>query len=260
MNNLPSIINVSDYSIKDFDKYNCTHRIRFNIMNVKADRNIYNNNTELSSLEIIYLINQNNEKIKYGVFDINSYKEKIQKDFTFDSDIVQFSERFYNNYDKKNIDPDYAEYYYNYYTKEIKGNNKYSKIMDKSNMYITNYTRKSLNNYYSFLFFRNYYFYLYFGILNDQNNWYSFGFYLYLVAQIEKLNSEYYDKIRILTDYISNISKYKLFPNFINIKKLDKQHPYYLAIQLQKNIISNINEKSNIFYPIIQLNSKILKL
>ena len=50
-------------------------------MNVKADNKIYNCNTELSSLEIIYLINKNNEKIKYGVFDINSYKEKILKDY-----------------------------------------------------------------------------------------------------------------------------------------------------------------------------------
>ena len=113
INNLPTIINISDYIIRDFDKFNCSNRTRFNIMNVKADRNIYNNYTELSSLEIIYLINEKNETIKYGVFDINSYQEEIRKDYIFDSDIEKFVNYFYNNYDDKKRDTEYAKEYYN---------------------------------------------------------------------------------------------------------------------------------------------------
>ena len=63
-----------------------------------------------------------------------------------------------------------------------------------------------------------------------------------------------------MTEFILNALDFGQISIFVNISDLDKDDPYYLAIQLQREIISNITEASNIFYPIIQFNSKILKL
>ena len=90
--------------------------------------------------------------------------------------------------------------------------------------------------------------------------WMYYELYSSLVNRLEGLNYSYYDKIRILTDFILNMYDYEQIPNFINVKKLEEDDYYYIALELQKNIIKKINEKSNIFYPIIQFNSKILKL
>lgn len=59
-------------------------------MNVKPDNQIYNLNIDLASLEVIYLINEKNKKIKYVVFDVNHIPEKILKNYIIDSDIQQF--------------------------------------------------------------------------------------------------------------------------------------------------------------------------
>ena len=189
--NLPSFVNVSNYKIKDYDKFNCTHRIRFNIMNVKADNKMYNCNTELSSLEIIYLINKDNEKIKYGVFDINSFKEKILKDYIFDQEIVQFVNDFFNNYDKSLNKVRYTKEYYNKITEKIKNTNLYSKLKTKSNIYICNYNKQSLDNQNAFRFFRNYY--LYFDYLKSESIWHRYKEYLELVDKIENLNYSNYN-------------------------------------------------------------------
>jgi hypothetical protein len=51
-----------------------------------------------------------------------------------------------------------------------------------------------------------------------------------------------------------------VFPTLIDVNDLDNDNPYNLAIQLQKKIILNMRENSNIFYPLLQMNSKILKI
>ena len=38
--NLPKFINVSGYKIEEYDKFSCSNRIRFNIMNIEKDDNI----------------------------------------------------------------------------------------------------------------------------------------------------------------------------------------------------------------------------
>ena len=262
--NLPSYINVSNYKIKEYDKFNCTHRIRYNIMNVRADNKIYNYNTDLPSLEIIYLINENNEKIKYGVFDINSYKEKVLKDYIFDQEIVEFVNNFYNNYDRKTNKnknkTKYTRVYFNNINQTINNTQLYSKLRTKDNLRICNYNKTSLDNQKAFNFFRNYYFYLYLYFLYIKSFWNRYIEYDNLVEKIDSLNYSNYDKIRILTEFILNALDYGQISTLVNISELDVEDPYYLAFQLQREIITNITETSNIFYPIIQFNSKILKL
>ena len=73
---MPKEISISDYKIDNYDKFSCTNRIRFNIMNVKMDKTLYKYNNDITSYEIIYLINENKETIKYGVFDLTSYKKE----------------------------------------------------------------------------------------------------------------------------------------------------------------------------------------
>ena len=56
------------------------------------------------------------------------------------------------------------------------------------------------------------------------------------------------------------IFNYDLFPTLLDINILDVENLYYLAIKLQKEIINHLTEESLIFYPILQFNSKIMKI
>ena len=98
INYLPSKFYVSGYKIDNYDKFKCTNRERFNIMNIKPDKNIYNYNSNISSLEIIYLINEKNQKIKYGVFDIDSFEENILINYQIDPKMQAFVDSFWDDY------------------------------------------------------------------------------------------------------------------------------------------------------------------
>ena len=229
-------------------------------MNVKSDNKIYKYNTDLTSFEVIYLINKNNKITKYGVFDINSYKEKELKVYIFDDEIKKFVNEFYNEYNFNKKTQRYTKGYFNRKNKAIKNTNLYNKLMDKIFTNISDYNRNSLDNENAFTFFRNYYFFLFLNYLKGKNIWNKYMEYFNLLDELDSENYGNYTKIRIITDFIHNILLYELIPTFININTMDKDDPYRLAIEFQKQIISNIKETSNIFYPIIQFNSKILKI
>ena len=259
--NLPSDVNVSNYVIRAYDKFDCSHRIRFNIMNVKPDKNIYYYKTELSSLEIIYLINTNNKIVKYGVFDVNSHKEKILTNYVFDSDIILHLNNFYDNYkDKVKKTQKATKSYYNTKCQIIEAANLYIHFKNKKYTLIHNFNKMSLNNENALNFFKNYYFFLFLDYLNDKKIWPRFSEYSSLMGELDSEKFDHYTKIRIITDFIHNIFFYEQIPIYINIKKLDKNDPYRLAIKFQRQIINAIKETSNIFYPILQFNSKILKI
>ena len=229
-------------------------------MNVKSDNKIYKYNTDLTSLEVIYLINKNNKITKYGVFDINSHKEKKPKDYVFDNEIDKFVNEFYDEYDFNIKTQRYTKGYFNRKEWAIKNTNLYLKLMDNKLIFINDYSIKSLDNEKAFKFFRNYYFFLFLNYLKGKNIWNKYMEYFNLLDELNAENYGNYTKIRIITDFIQNILLYELIPTFMNINTLDKNDPYRLAIEFQKQIISNIKETSNIFYPIIQFNSKILKI
>ena len=267
--NLPEEVNVSNYRIKDYDKFNCTHRKRFNIMNIKIDKTLYNNNTDLSSLEIIYLINKNNKKIKYGVFDINSYiNYSINRpNYEFDKDVVNFANAFYDEYIKSVKSSETLALLFNSKTTELQdnkdnNNNLYIKLTTNiiEKISLSNYNKQSLSNRIVYEKFRNYYLYLYCFYLKTTNQWDMFNLYMELVKKLDDQGYTPYNKIRILTEFIFTIFYFNSIPSFTIILKLDNNNSYFLAIQLQKDIINNITEISNIFYPLLQLNSKILKL
>ena len=258
--NLPSSVNVSNYKLIDSDKFNCTNRIRFNIMNVSQDKKIYKYHTELSSLEVIYLINKNNKIIRYGVFDINSFQKRIREDYKIDKEIETFVKSFWDGYDMNKKMQRYTKGYFNNILNQNLNNNLYSKILKKKNYEIFRYNTKSLNKENVFIFFRNYYFFLFLNYLKNKNLWCRFMEYFNLLEMIDKKEYDFSVKISILTDFITNIFKYKHFPIFMDITEFDKENPYNLAIELQKEIIKNMTETSNIFFPLIQFNSKILKI
>ena len=257
---MPIYLQISNYIISAYDKFNCTNRRRFNIMNVKSDNKIYKYNTDLTSLEVIYLINKNNKITKYGVFDINSHKEKKIKNYVFDNEIEIFVNKFYDEYDFNIKTQRYTKGYFNRKNEAIKNTSLYSKLMDNKLIFINDYSIKSLDNEKAFIFFRNYYFFLFLNYLKGKNIWNKYMEYFNLLDELNAENYGNYTKIRIITDFIQNILLYELIPTFMNINTLDKNDPYRLAIEFQKQIISNIKETSNIFYPIIQFNSKILKI
>ena len=96
---LPSHLYISGYIIKDFDKFSCTNRIRFNIMNVRKDKKFYIYDDNLSSYEIIFLIDENNKETRYGIFYVKSVKEMQRKHLIDIKKFSKFLNDFFENYD-----------------------------------------------------------------------------------------------------------------------------------------------------------------
>ena len=258
--NLPKEINISGYTIKDFDKFSCTNRIRFNVMNVPKDNKIYKFNDNLSSYEIIYQIDENNKTKKYGIFDLTSYNKKQLKDFIINSKYSEFVKKFYEDYNQNN-GKNYKENI-NYYINKTKELNcpkeeEYN-FLKESNKYVSYFTKESLDKDEVFIYFRNYFFYYFFYIMYRSSQRDKIFVYTDFLKIIDRYDN--YNKIKILSGFINIIKNFNIIPRLVDIKNLNKDDPYSLAIELQKNIIENLTEKSNIFYPILQFNSKILKI
>ena len=264
-NNLPDKVIVSDYEIKEYDTFNCTNRIRFIIMNVKKDNAIYQYDSDLSSFEVIYLINENKTIIKYGIFDINSFNEKVLIDYIniFDIDISLFVYNFWEDYDKKKMDDkNYNIKYYNRkYNNDLYGKDLNKKLRNKKYLMTSLYKKESLDNINTFNYIKNLCFFGFFEYLFNKDifNGNIRKFFI-LLDNLDSNGYGYYNKIRILSGFFSICLEHDTIPTLINITKLDNENPYTLAIEFQKMIISNMKENSNIFYPILQINSKILKI
>ena len=266
---LPEAIEVSNYKITNYDIMNCSNRKRYNIMNVRNDNDLDKFNTEISSLLIIYLLNNNKKKIKYGVFDLKSINKEVLIDYIIDKNVLKFLNDFWYNYkrDENDKKDSYSKKYYNLINNNLQANKNKdlkSKLLDAKKIVISKYNKNSLDNEEVFVFFRNYYFYLFLDYVVNKFNTLSHSIYIEkffkLLKQMELNKYSNYDKIRILDEFKNIIFDYSLFPILIDINQLDNEDPYYLAIELQKEIINHITEESNIFFPILQLNSKILKI
>ena len=256
---LPKEIYVSDYLIKECDKFSCGNRIRFNVINVKKDEHLYCFNDDKTSYEIIYLINEKNQINKYGVFDLASYKKEELKHFTINKDSDKLK-KFYDNYDKyKKYSSDDLLLYYDNQISLLNIDEKDKKtFFDERNRYPSQYKKESLNQDDVYEYFKNLCFFLFFSIIVERVKYTYFGEYFYFLDIIKKYDN--YTKIKLLSGYIFIIKNFRIFPDLIDINDLKMDNPYYLAIQLQKNIILNLKESSNIFYPILQFNSKILEI
>ena len=259
INYLPSKFYVSGYKIDNYDKFKCTNRERFNIMNIKPDKNIYNYNSNISSLEIIYLINEKNQKIKYGVFDIDSFEENILINYQIDPKMQAFVDSFWDDYQSiTKSSKNTREFYLSKMEKIDK--NLYNELKVKTNLSIYKYTKNSLDKEEIFKFFRNYIFFLFLDHFKYERIWIRYYVYFDLLDTIQDERYSYYDKIRILTEFILEAKNYEIIPTFLDIRDLESNDAYSLAINLQRQIILNITETSYIYYPILQLNSKILKI
>ena len=266
---LPKEIKISNYIISNFDKFNCLKRIRFNIMNVKKDNHYYKFNTEVTNLEIIYLINENNKTIKYGVFVKNSFHKEILIDFVIDNDVLNFVNEFWVDFDKNlyKKKPTYIKKYYNSKINLLQSTQNQTlktKLENNKNIIISKYNKNSINNGAVFNFFRNLYFIIYLeSVIKNFNSASHMNYvdkFFNLLIQIDTNKYSNYDKIRILIQFNDIFLYYLVTPLLLDITTLDKDDPYYSAIILQKNIINNLTEESNIFLAILQLNSKILTI
>lgn len=258
---LPKELNASGYIIKDFDQFSCTNRIRYNIMNIKKDINFYKYDDNLSSYEIIYLIDEHYKVTKYGIFNVNSSKKIISKDFQIELNFSKFLQNFWDNFDQNNnSNDDMNNIYFNQqkliFNKTFKDNN-LNKFRSLKLLIISDFTSKSLDNINSFIFFRNYCFFIFLEYICKNSFYRECSKYFDLLKDIN--NYSYYNKIRILLQFINLIVEYGQIPKLININDLNDEHPYVLATKFQRKIIRHLHEESNIFYPIVQLNSKILE-
>ena len=255
---LPKEIYVSDYLIKECDKFSCGNRIRFNVINVKKDKQLYCFNDDLTSYEIIYLINEKNEINKYGVFNISSYKKVELNNYIIkqDSDKLQ---KFYDNYNRNNTNADAINKYYKDQINLLNIDENEKKIFfDEGSINLCLYKRESLNQNNVYEYFKNLFFFIFFCIIKEKSKYRKFNEYFDFLDKIKGYDN--YTKIKLLAGFINMIKNYNIIPSFVDIKHLENDNPYYLAIQLQKDIISNFTEESNIFYPILQFNSKILEI
>ena len=266
---LPKEIKISNYIISNFDKFNCLKRIRFNIMNVKKDNHYYKFNTEVTNLEIIYLINENNKTIKYGVFVKNSFHKEILIDFVIDNDVLNFVNEFWVDFDRNlyKKKPTYIKKYYNSKINLLQSTQNQTlktKLENNKNIIISKYNKNSINNGAVFNFFRNLYFIIYLeSVIKNFNSASHMNYvdkFFNLLIQIDTNKYSNYDKIRILIQFNDIFLYYLVTPLLLDITTLDKDDPYYSAIILQKNIINNLTEESDIFLAILQLNSKILTI
>ena len=133
-----------------------------------------------------------------------------------------------------------------------------NELFKESNINISSFKKESLNKVDAFNYFRNYFFFIFVHLIFEQGKLNNLDKFFDFLTVIQ--NYDNYTKIRLLAGFINIIKNYKIIPILIDIRNLEKDNPYNLAIDLQKNIISNLNEKSNIFYPILQFNSKILRI
>ena len=258
---LPKEIYVSGYKIKEYDKFSCSNRIRFNIINVKKDKRLYYYNDNVSSYEIIYLINEKNKTNKYGVFNLASYKKGEMKNYIIHNKYSEKLQKFYDNYNKnKKYDCDEIDSYYNSQISELDINQEDKKnfFNEMINRYISQYKKESLNTHDAYIYFKNLCFFIFFSITIERAQYAKFDEYFQFLEKIH--NYDNYTKIKLLFGFINIINNLRLIPQLTIINNLEKENPYYLAIKLQKNIISNLNEISKIFYPILQFNSNILEI
>ncbi len=258
-NSLPKELAISGYTIREFDKFTCSNRLRFNVMNVSKDYKFYFYNDNISSYEIIYLINEYNKITRYGVFNVASAKEITQKEFIIDAQYSKLVQKFWDEYENNKINNIINSNFFKKKNNELETKLKSKRLAEFKELRLLNvsdYTEQSLNRNESFIFFRNYSFFMFceYIRINSLNH---FKEYFDLLNKIENYSN--FIKIRILLAFIYLIYSQNSFPTLIDINDLIDIHPYKLATKLQKDIIENMNEKSNIFYPIIQINSKILE-
>lgn len=258
---LPRELEIAGYTIRYFDKFSCTNRIRFNIINVEKDENFNKYDYNLSSYEIIYLINENNIITKYGIFNVDFAKHIAPKDFIIDEEFSNLLKKFYKGYKKRrNKNINLISDYFSEQIGNIKKKLTKKRLSEFENLLLTivyNYTRESLNKENSFIFFRNYCLFIFAEFLCSKSS-NSLQDYSVLLTRINKYT--FFDKIRILLSFACLIKQYEKIPLLFDISDVRDDHPYHLAIKLQKDIINGLNETSNIYYPLLQFNSKILEL
>ena len=192
---LPKQVIVSGKTIKNFDKFNCTNRIRFNIMNIKKDENIYKYNDNYSSYEFIYLINENNQIKKYRVFNVLSKSQIIFKQYIIDNEFNNYLSNYWQTYVNNNTNNE--KYDYKFYKNQLIeinlkfDNNRINELKNIKNIKLSFYDKNKLDNEEVFLYFRNYYFFIFLDILCGELHLYTCSQYYFLLLEKMKKYSNF---------------------------------------------------------------------
>ena len=99
---LPNEFNIDyKYKLIEYDNFDSKNRRRFNIINSPIIPKLYNKNTKNNnSLEIIYLINENNIINRYGVFSLNIFDNIYIKQCNIDQKINDILINYYDEISK----------------------------------------------------------------------------------------------------------------------------------------------------------------
>ena len=249
---LPKEFYINDkYRLTEYDDFGSKNRRRFNIINSDNIQKLYNKKTKYNSLEIVYLIDENNKTYKYGVFSLNKFDNNYVKKCVIDQNINNILIKYYKEMSniQSNLEIEKIQNKYSNILTQTQKEYIENKILNEIKIYIT------FNDLSEFDFYKRIFLFYLVEKSGLQNEIVLFK---NLINQINRkdLNLSISSKIRIVNYYVEFFADNKIFPEFIHISELRKQDEYYsLAFKLQKDIIDNFTENSMIFYPILQFNS-----
>ena len=267
LNNLDKIFSFQNEIKENFepDNFDSENRKRINLMNVSPEKipstkhyeteikNIINNENKFISIQICYLINNNEVKI-FGIFNLEDIKiPLINSNSIFDD----YYDDFGNIYDEL------IEYDYDINNLDIFNHciEKYQNCdLDKRNTHLlANFDENiTLSQYKT----RLGYLICYYLDLKKSNKLFP----KYLCIHLKTLNFllikrkiDLFKKLRIITFFLrENIIKKSSSLKLFFFDELNPNNPYTLAYKFNIQEIDNINEFSRLFFAYIQLDSFIL--
>ena len=249
-------INKIQYELKYFDNFQSENRKRINCLNVPFQyiknfdekKKLKNKN----SIQICKIFNQNKNMI-FGIFDINEMDSKEEKNDNsyFDNYYSEFG-NIITLLDEKNIDLEkLREMCLKIYSE--------SKIEKSNDIIISTYCNElTLSQYKTRL---GLLFCYYFNLYNEDFKriiWH----YKYIAMQMDNddVNITLLQRLRIIIFYLDKkLNNSGSINDIIFLSQYNKDTPYVLASEFNKNEIKHLNEFSRYFFFFLQLDSFILK-
>ena len=246
-------INKIQYELNHFDTFQSENRKRINCLNVPFQQieNFEEKNLKkINSIQICKIFNQNTNMI-FGIFDINEMNSKsFMNDNSYFDDYYSDFGNIINLFEDKNISK-----------KELK--DLCLKIYEKSK--IEKSKDKIISTYCDELTLSQYktrigLLLCYYTKLNIKEFRELKGFYDYIKDQIDDAKITLLQRLRIIIFYLDKkLHNSGSINDIIFLSELNKNSPYVLADELNKNEIKNLTEFSRYFAAYLQLNSFILK-
>ena len=252
---LPQLLILSDGTkITEYDSFDSHNRRRFNILNSKNKTTFYKQ-TNIINLQIVYLINDNGNKHKYGVFSVNSWNPIYNKQCNIDKNLFKILNEYYNEQKKEKNYNNYKSIHNIYLQKLDK--TQYDTIIKKTENEIKIYMN-FLETVDEFDFYKSIFLFYFIEKCSES----KIINYFQLVNYINDVKFAFLPstKIKILNYFVKFVAHYHhIIPVFYHINHSLENDYFKLAFQLQIDIINHLKESSILFYPLLQFNSYALK-